>query len=114
MSNTEVTKIPCPCIECICVPVCTSKRFVQLFQDCLYLRIYESRYTDPRHRVKEYMLEIEKYLKPSEWGVKYNEKAKMHMIYSKTYGVWIDYPIDDNLGTMTTIKMYMDDDIEGL
>jgi len=60
--------------------------------------MYEPRYTDPVHRVAEYMLEIEKYLKPSYWGLKYSESAKVYMAFSKTYSVWLDYPMDDNLG----------------
>ena len=67
---TTNSNVPCPCIECICVPICTNKEYNQIFKDCLLLPIYEPNYNKPMHRDEHKMLEIERHLKPSNWRFK--------------------------------------------
>jgi len=67
--------------------------------------MYEPRWNEPMQRLQETMLEIKKYLKPTTWGLKYHEKAMVYMVYSKTYGVWIDYPVTDvDIGKTRIVK----------
>ena len=37
---TKIKKESCPCYNCICVPVCRNKEFLELLQDCSLITDY--------------------------------------------------------------------------
>ena len=59
--------IKCPCENCICIPVCKHKSFYKLFQDCIYLRIYEPFYNIREQRDVTRLQAINDTLKSEEW-----------------------------------------------
>ena len=62
-----MTNIDCPCEECICVPVCRNKPFMTLFNHCIFLRIYEPRYSEATRRDPHRILKIIDHLQPDTW-----------------------------------------------
>ena len=59
--------IKCPCINCICVPMCRHKTFDNLYDSCILVEqyYYDSNLPSPPiHR-----LCISKALKPTRWKV---------------------------------------------
>ncbi len=61
----------CPCINCVCVPVCRNKLYTYLFKDCALVRKYVINYSVVRKRHIENMKEIVKVLKPIHWIYEY-------------------------------------------
>jgi len=64
-----------PCIDCICIPICRHKQYMDLFNDCILLKKYEPAYNSLVCRDTQQMYQIEETLKPTKWGI-YNEKYK--------------------------------------
>jgi len=62
----------CPCEECICIPVCKHKSFYKLFQDCIYLRIYEPTYLIREQRGLRSIQAIHNILKSTAWTYEYS------------------------------------------
>ena len=62
----------CPCEECICIPVCKHKSFYKLFQDCIYIRIYEPAYLNREQRDLRRIQAIYNTLKSTAWSYKYS------------------------------------------
>ena len=61
----------CPCIDCVCMPICRHKSYMHLFENCKLLH---------RWRLKNYSIRDHKYrcvifesLHPTEWGVHLGE-----------------------------------------
>ena len=57
----------CPCINCICVPVCRHKTFDNLYDDCILLEDYS--YDNDLLTPPIYRIEINSILKPTTWSV---------------------------------------------
>jgi len=92
MSNTEI----CPCIECICVPICKHKNYQDLVLQCtiLYDIVYGKRPTvasvygvvsvssstsqskSTREKFVRLVRQVEEYLQPSLWNVAKEEDIK--------------------------------------
>jgi hypothetical protein len=53
----------CPCIDCICIPMCRNKTYTDLLTDCILIENYRS--TNGDNRIKT----IEHILKPLLWTV---------------------------------------------
>lgn len=64
-----MTNIDCPCENCICVPMCKNKSFMQLFNDCILMRIYEPRHSEASKRDPFHMLKIVDHLQPTTWSI---------------------------------------------
>jgi len=57
----------CPCVDCICIPVCKHKPFSFLFCDCILVDSYAPRYKQRHIRDAEKIMEIQEILKPMRW-----------------------------------------------
>jgi len=90
MKVTEIRNQPCPCIDCICIPICKNKGYTRLFEDCIYIRIYEPRYGNPFKRDSKNIRKILNAIKSNEWGMKYREQ----------YADWFIHGLN-NRGTKT-------------
>jgi hypothetical protein len=58
----------CPCINCICVPICKHKEYTDVFEKCSLLLAYEPKYYTLSGRDINRMEQIEQNLKPSLWS----------------------------------------------
>ena len=74
-----MTDKKCPCKDCICIPVCRHKPYMNLFHDCILLRRYEPAYDRLLYQNTEHRHDIEETLKPSKWGTyrEYYKQATM-------------------------------------
>ena len=61
----------CPCIDCICIPVCRHRSFSEIIRNCSIVCEYEN--THMERNGEEYfisLLEMERVLKPTNWSYK--------------------------------------------
>lgn len=85
----------CPCINCICVPICRNKLYGYLFRDCALVSEYVVNYLVVRERNVDNMTEIVKVLKPVYWNYEYN-----HLLNWK-------YPVVNSMGSQTDLIMQL-------
>lgn len=68
----------CPCIDCVCIPICRNKLYGYLFSDCMLLKRYIPNYNVVHLRNVKKMKTIIETLKPPHWEYKvdphYNSK----------------------------------------
>lgn len=57
----------CPCINCICLPICRYKPFYRLFKECSLVLSYETEFRLVAKRNMWRMLTIVNTLNPIEW-----------------------------------------------
>jgi len=72
----------CPCVNCICVPVCRQKGYFTLVSECkLILRIlYKANYPQPMDRSVHFnrmIGEINAAINPTHWKVDHNSARKV-------------------------------------
>jgi hypothetical protein len=75
----------CPCKDCICIPICRNKDYVDLFNDCYLLDKYtssKSKYVVLRDEKKIY--KIQDILKPNAWLFRKSGKSGHPMVFKKT------------------------------
>jgi hypothetical protein len=61
INNTE----KCPCIDCITLPICRHKSYMDLLKDCILIEDYKNR--NPYKKLET----IQYILKPSIWNYDY-------------------------------------------
>ena len=64
---------PCPCKDCICVPVCRHKLPFILYAECSYLKAYEPNFTFYSKRDVNLVEEIVYTLNPTRWQFRYDD-----------------------------------------
>jgi len=64
----------CPCIDCLLIPICRHKRYLELFQDCSLLRIYEPNYTKSVKRSKDRIQIIKDHIHSTIWRTSYSDR----------------------------------------
>jgi hypothetical protein len=69
-----------PCFECICIPICKNKYYINLFRQCKILSKYLPNYTDATARNKEKLINIFNQLKPNAWGLKYDKSFNIYFV----------------------------------
>jgi len=67
MANTEILKVPCPCIECICVPICRHKNYQDLILQCII--VHDILLKGTTERFIKLVRQVEEHLHPSLWSV---------------------------------------------
>jgi hypothetical protein len=65
----------CPCIDCICIPICRHKHFLAVFIGCSIAREYEPNYAAINKRSRERLIEVEKALNSTRWEVLNEDKT---------------------------------------
>ena len=74
----HTTNEKCPCINCICIPLCRHKRYIKLFDDCSLWKDFVGHKTDSDpekikiHRVR--FIEFIQVLKPTRWYIRKTSK----------------------------------------
>lgn len=64
-----------PCKDCICVPICRHKDYLDLFIDCDILLVYEPKYGSCTKRNPSNIFRIQKTLKPTTWIFKHSSST---------------------------------------
>jgi len=63
--------ILCPCIDCLCIPICREKTYSQLVNACKFVPqfvlITDTRHNNPRDRDVVRMHKLHEVLKPKLW-----------------------------------------------
>ena len=67
--------ILCPCIDCLCIPICREKTYSQLVNACKFVPQFvlitdtglDPRRSNPRHRDVVRMYKLHEVLKPRLW-----------------------------------------------
>ena len=67
MKATEIRKQPCPCIDCICLPICRFKYLGRLFDECELVDSYIPRWSTKKRSDLKRMFTLEKILNPELW-----------------------------------------------
>lgn len=87
-----MTNKKCPCMNCISLAICRHKRYNQLFNDCILLRIYEPNETHISKRNDKGIYLLQEILNPTMWAYKVDEKRILpdiqgdySLVYNKTY-----------------------------
>jgi len=57
----------CPCIDCLCLPMCRNKSYQTLFEECSIIDEYAKREATNHLRQTKYLNEVELVLKPTKW-----------------------------------------------
>ena len=57
----------CPCINCVCMPICRHKHYILLFESCELLMKYEPHYIAPAMRRVHRIRVIQQTLNPTSW-----------------------------------------------
>ena len=66
-----MTNQKCPCIDCVCIPICRHRSFSEMLTRCSIIHEYENSHME--RNGEEYfisLLELEKVLKPTNWCYK--------------------------------------------
>ena len=74
----------CPCKDCVCIPICRNKDYVDLFKDCYLVDEYtssKSKYIVLRDQNK--ICNIQDILKPSAWLFKKVKGSQYAMVFKK-------------------------------
>ena len=82
----------CPCINCLCIPVCRHKSYTVLFRQCKLLINYEENYLTRSERNHEKIFFIVKIIKPISWNCRYELDIKGHPINDKKHMPYIYTP----------------------
>lgn len=70
MDNREISK--CPCIKCICIPVCRHKTYFKLKDECELVHQYIMDEILVRgNKGFSYRIEIKSAIKPTEWTLNF-------------------------------------------
>jgi len=64
----------CPCIDCICIPICRHKRYMNIFRECILLRTYEPGYCQSITRSKKMIQTIYDLILPTMWRISYSDR----------------------------------------
>ena len=67
-----------PCEDCVCLPICSNKRYLRLFKECETVTDYLENYRDLEVRNQWKLEQLYKVLNPNQWTI----------ILSKYYEVW--------------------------
>jgi len=64
-----MTKNKCPCIDCICVPICKGKMYSALFAECSLIEQWIPLYYMPYARAKSDLDKLISALNPTRWYI---------------------------------------------
>ena len=67
MSYNNKSTEHCPCIKCICKPICKHKSYTHLFKECILLSRYISNYGNKHERNHLLISILQESLKPTKW-----------------------------------------------
>ena len=73
----------CPCVNCICVPVCRGKTFGILFRDCVLLINYIPNYRVPASRSIIRMSTLVNSLRPLTWDYDNRSRFMVRFVRGK-------------------------------
>lgn len=62
----------CPCIDCVCAPICRHKLYGYLFSDCALLRRYILKYDVVHLRDEAKMKTMIRILNPTHWKYEFD------------------------------------------
>jgi len=94
MANTEILKVPCPCIECICLPICRCKDYNKLFGECVLVCVYEPFYSSVELRNRSNIYDLQAILKPTEWKYVLDRQYSVFpLVIREAYSADQDLPI---------------------
>ena len=69
----------CPCIDCICIPVCRNREYWQLFKNCSLIEEYIPNYGSHITRDYQKVMKLQSILNPPTW--EYKGDGLVHMLY---------------------------------
>ena len=86
MANTEVLKVPCPCIDCICKPICRHKPYLRMIWECSLIKEYIPDYNHISITNREPLISVESALNPITWRVKKPYTKQSQIFFNVTPG----------------------------
>ena len=82
MNNTK-----CPCKNCICVPICRHKSYLQMMSQCSIAKDYIPDYSVVHGKNAHKVIAIEQAIGPTTWRMKKEPKGSELVFFNK-YSAW--------------------------
>ncbi len=76
-----MTDEKCPCIDCICIPMCRHKHYLTVFMECSIAREYEPQYAAINRRNRDRLIQVQRELNSTRWGVLAQEQGGEGLVY---------------------------------
>lgn len=68
-----------PCTNCVCVPICRNKDYLQIFRDCTLIEDYIQKPSFYHHRNQRRLEQLFLYLQPVRWEL-YKDSSNSYSI----------------------------------